>query len=89
MTKEDEASVSPGKRSSGRAKKVDYAALQEIKIEEVDIESDDSEPKAVEVVVQPQKKRKHEDISDASELVTEGKCGQCTGCLGTQSLRTF
>jgi len=83
MTKEDEASVSPGKRSSGRAKKVDYAALQEIKIEEVDIESDDSEPKPVEVVVQPQKKRKREDISDASELVTEGKCGQCTGCLGS------
>ena len=65
-------------RSSGRAKKVDYAALQEIKIEEVE---EEDEVETVEIVVPRVKKRKQEDLdSNATELITEGKCGKCKGC---------
>ena len=48
------------KRSSGRAKKVDYAALQEIKIEEVDCDDDfdDTTEKVVIVPSSPPKKKR-------------------------------
>lgn len=69
---------SSSKRTSSRAKKeIDYAAMQEIKIEEVDVtESDD------EITEIPTKKRKLASLEPA-ELVTEGKCGQCDGCKRT------
>merc|ERR1739844_525112 len=66
------------KRSSIRAKKVDYAALQEIKIEEVDCDDDfdDTEPKLIAPSSPPKKKRKTHE----SEIVTDKKCGLCPGC---------
>lgn len=72
------------KRSSGRAKKVDYAALQEIKIEEVDCDDDfdDTTEKVVIVPSSPPKKKRKTTQQSAkdSEIVTDGKCGLCSGC---------
>merc|ERR1711971_719446 len=68
--------------SSTRAKKVDYAALQEIKIEEVDCDDDfdDTEPKLIAPSSPPKKKRKTHQSAKESEIVTDEKCGLCPGC---------
>ena len=64
--------MSPKRPTSGRAKKVDYAALQDIKIEDVEDEVE---------VIEPKVKRKREEFDSSTELVTEGKCGECKGCM--------
>jgi len=68
--------------SSTRAKKVDYAALHEIKIEEVDCDDDfdDTEPKVIAPTSPPKKKRKTHQSAKESEIVTDEKCGLCSGC---------
>merc|ERR1739838_305185 len=68
--------------SSIRAKKVDYAALQEIKIEEVDCDDDfdDTEPKLIAPSSPPKKKGKTHQSAKESEIVTDEKCGLCPGC---------
>ena len=85
MTKEDkirktkgssQSKASPSRRSSSRPKKaVDYIALQDVKIEN---EEDDSD--SIEEVTPPPKKSKRSVEKKAVELVTDGKCGQCAAC---------
>lgn len=74
--------ASSTKRASSRVKKeVDYAAMQEFKIEEVDVddEATDDEP-IVEAEVPAKKRKKGSSSTSGTDLVTEGKCGQCVGC---------
>merc|ERR1712154_382061 len=68
--------MSEKRSSSTRAKKVDYAALHEIKIEEVDCDDDFDNT----ATSPPKKKRKTHQSAKESEIVTDGKCGQCSGC---------
>jgi hypothetical protein len=85
MTKEEnktktkassQSKASPSRRSSSRPKKaVDYIALQDVKIEN---EEDDSD--SIEEVTPPPKKSKKSVEKKAVELVTDGKCGQCAAC---------
>lgn len=74
--------MSEKRSSSTRAKKVDYAALHEIKIEEVDCDDDfdDTEPKIIAPSSPPKKKRKTHQSAKESEIVTDEKCGLCSGC---------
>lgn len=65
---------SQNKRTSSRQKKsVDYAALQDVKIEN-DEDSDSIE----EITPPPSKKSKK--ASKSVELVTDGACGECANC---------
>jgi len=85
MTKEDnirkskgssQSKASPSRRSSSRPKKtVDYIALQDVKIE-----NDEDDSDYVEEVTPPPKKNKKSLEKKTVELVTEGKCGQCAAC---------
>ena len=72
------ASSSSKRSSSTRAKKVDYAALQEIKIEEVDCDDEFDTPEMVVLPKSPPKKKRK--TATETEIVTEGKCGMCSGC---------
>lgn len=73
--------ASSTKRASSRAKKdVDYAAMQEFKIEEVDVEEEAADVELIEEHMPAKKRKKGSSSASATELVTEGKCGQCVGC---------
>ena len=83
MTKEDikkskassQSKASPSRRSSSRPKKVvDYIALQDVKIE-----NDEDDSDSIEEITPPPKKSK-KSVEKKAEFVTDGKCGQCAAC---------
>jgi len=83
MTKEDikkskassQSKASPSRRSSSRPKKaIDYCALQDVKIE-----NDEDDSDSIEEVTPPPKKSK-KSVEKKAEFVTDGKCGQCAAC---------